>query len=373
MKKIHFISFNVPFPANYGGVISVFYHLKALSELGVKIILHCYQYGREETNILERYAEEVHYYKRNMSFNQLFSRLPFIVNTRKNTSLLGRLLEDDCPIIFEGTHVCYFINHKKLKDRKKIVRMHNVEWQYYYNMSLFEKNIKKKIYFKWESYKLKQFELGVLAQNADAILAISPRDAMYFRENNFSNIHYVPAFHANSNLVSKKGKGNYVLFQGDLSVLENEEVAKQLITQTFAKIPSIQLVIAGRNPSNLLVHLVNQYDNVKLYPNVSDEKMNELLQNAHINLLRAFQPAGMKLKLLNALFQGRFVMTNANMTQNTGLEELCIQVEKLSETPQVLKQYMQKDFSEIDIIQRKKVLEHRFSNLENARITLSLL
>jgi len=33
---IHIISFDIPFPANYGGVIDVFYKAKALTDSGVK-------------------------------------------------------------------------------------------------------------------------------------------------------------------------------------------------------------------------------------------------------------------------------------------------------------------------------------------------
>ena len=47
-KEIHLIAFNVPYPANYGGVIDVFYKLKALSQNGFKVILLAFKYGRAE-------------------------------------------------------------------------------------------------------------------------------------------------------------------------------------------------------------------------------------------------------------------------------------------------------------------------------------
>ena len=34
-NKLHFISMDVPFPPNYGGVIDVFYKLKAFHQLGI--------------------------------------------------------------------------------------------------------------------------------------------------------------------------------------------------------------------------------------------------------------------------------------------------------------------------------------------------
>ncbi|MEG2515024.1 MAG: glycosyltransferase family 1 protein, partial [Bacteroidaceae bacterium] len=47
-NKLHIISFQVPFPPNYGGVIDVFYKLKSLKDLGYYLILHTYQYKRSK-------------------------------------------------------------------------------------------------------------------------------------------------------------------------------------------------------------------------------------------------------------------------------------------------------------------------------------
>ena len=65
-NHLHIIAFDVPYPANYGGVIDVFYRVKALSEAGVKVHLHCFEYGRGEQEILKR-CHEVKYYKRDTS------------------------------------------------------------------------------------------------------------------------------------------------------------------------------------------------------------------------------------------------------------------------------------------------------------------
>jgi len=41
-KHLHIISFDIPYPANYGGVIDVFYKLRALVSAGIKIHLHAF-------------------------------------------------------------------------------------------------------------------------------------------------------------------------------------------------------------------------------------------------------------------------------------------------------------------------------------------
>lgn len=45
-KYLNIVSFNIPYPANYGGVIDVYYKLEALRACGVKLILHCFEYER---------------------------------------------------------------------------------------------------------------------------------------------------------------------------------------------------------------------------------------------------------------------------------------------------------------------------------------
>ena len=85
MKHLHIVSFDIPFPADYGGVIDVFYKIKALHELGVVITLHCFEYGeRQPQKELENYCKNVFYYKRTRSILDLLSSQPFIVKSREN-------------------------------------------------------------------------------------------------------------------------------------------------------------------------------------------------------------------------------------------------------------------------------------------------
>ena len=52
IKHLHIVAFDIPQPANYGGVIDVFYKIKALTNLGVKVHLHCYEYGRAHSKTI---------------------------------------------------------------------------------------------------------------------------------------------------------------------------------------------------------------------------------------------------------------------------------------------------------------------------------
>ena len=51
--ELNIVSFAVPFPPDYGGAIDIYYKLETLNNLGIKIYLHCFQYGRSDSKILE--------------------------------------------------------------------------------------------------------------------------------------------------------------------------------------------------------------------------------------------------------------------------------------------------------------------------------
>src|SRR3954468_14020545 len=100
--KIHIVAFDIPYPPNYGGVIDVYYKLKALSEAGVSIQLHCFEYGRGQSVHLNDFAENVFYYPRRTAKAQLFNTYPYIVLSRSAPELKTNLLNDDHPVLMEG-------------------------------------------------------------------------------------------------------------------------------------------------------------------------------------------------------------------------------------------------------------------------------
>jgi hypothetical protein len=367
--QLHLISFNVPFPANYGGVIDIFYKIKALHQLGIQIRLHCFEYGRREAEVLEQYCTKVYYYKRQTGVLAQFSPLPYIVNSRKSTELLQNLLTDTAPILFEGLHCCYYLHHPTLAKRQKLVRMHNIEWEYYQHLANLEANPIKKIFFNIESWRLKQFQHRL--QFADDIIAISKQDQSKL-EKEYTNISYVPAFHNCETMDIKTGKGNYALFHGDLSVKDNEESALYLIQNVFKDI-TIPFVIAGLHPTSRLTKAVKPFPHIQLKANLPYEDLQHLIQEAQVNILVSFQSAGMKLKLLNALFNGRFCIVNHYMKTNTALDEMSFIIHRPKAMQEQLQQLMSVEFTDLDKTKRSEIFKNQFSNLKNAKQIAELL
>lgn len=362
-EYLHIVAFDIPYPANYGGVIDIYYKVEALHELGVKVILHCYQYGREKSSKLEKVAHMVHYYQRRTFRNPFYGRMPYIVATRNTSELLQNLKSDKHPILFEGLHCTYYLDHPDLAKRIKIVRTHNVEHDYYKKLEEVETNFFKKYFFRIESERLKKHE-SVL-KHANLIAAISPSDFLHFQKK-FEHVMYLPAFHPNRDVRSVNGSGNYALYHGNLAVGENDEAARFLVNEVFKEL-DYPLYIAGSNPSKELMAAIEGKEHIQILNNLDSTEMLEYVKNAQVNVLPTFQNTGIKLKLINALFLGRHCLANSYMVQNTGLEEFC----ELANTPKQfikkLQTLMKTPFSESQILARKKALEQGFSNIQNAR------
>lgn len=323
-RHLHIVSFNVPYPADYGGVIDVYHKVRRLSEEGVKVHLHCFTYGRSESPDLERYCEEVRYYGRNMSpVLWAFDRRPFIVSSRHCRSLLRDLESDSHPILLEGLHCCDVLQYIKSRDpgRRVIVRAHNVEHDYYEALSNVEESLLRRLYLHWEARRLKRYE-PVLAK-ADEIWSITEKDKSYFKYRNYCDtVRLIPAFHASDKVISRLGQGRYWLYHGNLSVGENVEAVHHLLS-VLGPHTEWQGVVAGRAPSPSLAKEISRYPHIVMRPDPSESDMSHLVAGSQVCVLFTEQSTGLKLKLLRSLYEGRFCLVNDKMVEGTGLECLC--------------------------------------------------
>lgn len=361
-SRMHIVVFDNPWPPDYGGVIDVFNKVKYLAREGVMITLHTFTYGRRQDKHLDDLCEKVFYYPRKRVVNP-FSPLPYIVSSRRHPAVLHNLLANDAPILFEGIHTCYLLDHPALRTRTKIVRMHNIEHDYYRQAGRLEKNLLKRMYLNAESARLARFEK--ILENAGAILAISENDYKALKPR-FPQTELTGPFHSNEKVTSLPGKGNYALYHAKLSVVENDRSARWLAREVFSK-TDYPLIIAGHHPSKKLRKIAGNSGNITIAGNPSHDEIARLIREAQINVLPAFQTTGIKLKLLNALYTGRFVVANNFMADGTGCEPLC----EIAGTPE---EFLQKieflrdcTFSSDDIELRSQVLNRLFSNKELAR------
>lgn len=377
-ESLHVICFDNPYPANYGGAIDIYYRLKELKRNGVSIILHVFTYGnRQQTsNKLLEVADVLYFYPRKTGLLSNLSLLPYIVYSRRSDALLQNLLKDNFPILFEGLHSCDLLNSKLLSAREKWVRMHNVEHDYYYYLYQTATGFFKKAYFLIESLRLKFFERNLTY--AHRIFAISSNDKKHF-EQQFptTNVELLPCFSSADSGISFSSNiesDSFFLYHGNLAVSENQQAALFLIDKVVPLLNGkFCFKIAGNNPSSEIIEKVASNPNLELISNPDDTRLAELIANAKANVLITFQPTGIKLKLLNALYQGGFCVVNNFMLQGTDLDALCIEANTPKAIAMAILSLSDKNFTLEDRNKRLKVLSKIYSNSDNVKVILKLL
>ncbi|MFN8231410.1 MAG: glycosyltransferase family 1 protein [Bacteroidia bacterium] len=371
-KHINIVAFDVPFPANYGGVIDVYYKIVELQKQNIKVHLHCFKYGRNEASELENICEKVYYYNRNNSLINQFSFLPFTVKSRLNKTLLNNLLSNNYPILFEVLHTCYLLKASALKNRFKIYRHSNIEHDYYNALAKGESNWLKKIYFKIEAIKLKSFEK--IVQHAQLILTVNKKDTLYFKTK-YPKVktEYLPSFHAFNQINLSTFLKNQILFHGNLSVSENYNAAIWIINEIVSKTNN-EFIFAGLNPNQKLVELINKTKNCKLITNPNETDLQNLIKESFINILYTHQATGLKLKLLNVLYNANTIICNSKMIEGTDIEAKggVILANSPNEFIKAIAQVNNASTNSNLLLERQKLL-HSYNNQINAEKLISLL
>jgi hypothetical protein len=365
-KHLHIVCLNVPYPVNYGGVFDLFYKLPALQAAGVNIHLHCFDYGRGEQEELNKYCVSVNYYERRKGHESISATLPYIVASRKNDALLDNLLQDDYPIFMEGVHCTYLLNDERFAKRRKFVRIHNVEYQYYHDLYKTATSPLKKLYYWRESRLLKHYEAAI-AVKATAYWGVTHKDVAYYRsEYQCKTIDYLSLYLPPTwEVKGITGIGNYFLYQADLSVDANEKAAIWLLEKVFSKI-EVPFVIAGKNPSEKLQRLAHTQLHTCIVINPSEREMQDMIAKAHVNILPSFHSTGIKLKLLNALYNGRHCLVNTATVDGSGLESLCHIANTTDEFIAAIQAIENLPFVAEDLHLREIALKGTFNNEANA-------
>jgi hypothetical protein len=319
-SPIHIISFDNPYPADYGGVIDVYHKLRWLKKMGVSVYIHIFEYGgKQRSPVLEELCTDVHYYPRKTKWAALAKGFPWIIASRWNEELVHRLHKDPFPVVMEGLHATAAVYMQgRMYKQQMIMRESNIEHQYYRMLSESEKRFAKRVYLRWEAERIERLESRAIP--IDDIMAVSKEDAAWFSRNQQAKVHWIPSFHANDEIqYSRKETKNYVLYHGNLSVSENYDVVQSLAQSWTSEMPP--LYIAGKNPPEWLQkQIAIKQSFIRLIPNPEEEQMRQLIQEAGLNLLISFQRSGLKLKLLNTLHLSPNILCNEAMVHGTGLE-----------------------------------------------------
>jgi len=344
----------------------LYYKLEPLKKLGIDIHLHCIQYGNNQPQaILEKVCSQVSYYKRKKIFPIRFWGLPYIVESRIISQLINKLNQDDAPILIEGIHGTGILPHLKKKERKCIVRICNTEFIYYKNLVKTSRFSIKKLYYWSESIRLHKWENALVRQGFQ-FCSIAQLDLkIYQQQLRCKKISYIPLFIPPWPFSSLIGKGKFCLYHGNLDVTENQEAIKWLIEEVYT-VTQYPLYIAGKSNGAFVNKMRTKNTNVRWIENPTELAMQQLIADAHIHLLPSFNATGIKLKLLNALYNGRFCLVNEATIKDSGLEQLCTVANTKEAFREKIGELYYKTFTQEAIDLRKSVLEKIYNNNKNA-------
>jgi glycosyltransferase involved in cell wall biosynthesis len=367
-RKLHIVCHDVPYPPDYGGVFDLYYKIQTLHQQGIKIFLHCFTSGRDEQPILNTFCEEVYYYPRKIGHKGFSHQLPYIVCSRSSPELLDRLLQDEYPILLEGVHCTYLTQDSRFAKRKILLRLHNVESVYYKQLAKSSSSLFKKIYYLWESAVLRKYEKRI-ASNWP-LLAVTQSDAdLAAVTYQSTNIRVVPVFLPFQQIQSPQGTGCYCLYHGNLSVDENEKAVIWLLENVFNDL-SVPFLVAGKNPGNRLQRVVAKYKNCCIVSDPSDQELKDIISKAQLHVIPSFNRTGVKLKLLNALFNGRHCIVNAEAVNGTGLKEFCQMAQGANEFKHLIETFYERPFTFLDLECRREKLLSQYNNLESAGLLI---
>lgn len=370
-EYVHIVALDAPSPPDYGGAIDIYHKVVALASIGKKVILHYFQYkeGRQGAQGLEKYCVAIYPYQRQTGWQSASIRLPYIVLSRINQELVDRLNQDDHPIILEGIHCTGILDRLAKKDRKVVIRLHNDEARYYKALAQTESRLFRKTYYQIESYLLKKYQERL--PRDVCVAGLSSEDIKAFGVKGFTNLHFVPSFIPWQEITSTPGKGKFCLYHGNLSVSENEKAADWLIDHVFSQC-SIPLTIAGKGLSQKLMDKARGFKHIQMVNNPSNENLKVLLNEAHINVLPSFNSTGVKLKLVNALFNGRFCVSNLSGVAGSELDKCVFAATNTKEMIETINHLFSMSFS-IDLIEERKKVLSIYDNDYNAKLLSALI
>lgn len=361
--RLHIVCLDAPSPPDYGGAIDMFYKIKALAQTGKKINLHYFDYRPQRAaKGLENDCLAVYCYQRKGFFQALPLSCPFIVGSRINGDLINRLNEDNYPVLLEGLHCSGIVPFIK-NPQRIVLRMHNNEAAYYRHLAQSESGFLKRLYFERESRLLQSYQQRL---KKDLRLAcLSETDTASFQTDyRFTSASFVPCFIPWQAVAGKEGLGDYCLYHGNMSVSENEEAALWLLQNIFSKVEA-PLLIAGKGISKRLEKAAVRCKNVSLINNPTIKAIDGLIREAQVNVLPSMNNTGVKLKLLNALLNGRHCLTNTAGVKGSRIHTSLTVAEAAQDWIRTIETLMTQPFGETETATRKAVLA-LYDNVANA-------
>jgi glycosyltransferase involved in cell wall biosynthesis len=322
MKKILFLTPDLPYPPNGGGKIRSWMLLEYLSaryDLHICLFTKTEKQKNYEYEFLKKlkidnfYSE---YLNKERNFKNLISSyksgVPLTVyryfsNNFKNH--IEKIIEQFDTVFIDHFSMAQYIPYSF--KGKKIMHTHNAEYILWERKASLEKNPLNKFLILIESRRVKEYEKSIY-KNADKILCVSSNDVENIEKIGIdkNKIELIPATGENDLLllpdIQYSDTEKYLFYAGTLSWDANLDGLIWFMKNCWSKIteknPEIKLYIAGSSPDKKLKKIVENFKNIILLGYV--ENLEHYYSKCRVFIAPLRFGSGIKVKILNAMCRG---------------------------------------------------------------------
>ena len=199
-----------------------------------------------------------------------------------------------------------------------ILRTHNVENQIWRRMAMSERNCCKRWYIKHLALTLRAYEREHV-NDFDGVVSITDNDADYFRSEGCRKPIVTIPFAITPARVDGVAEQPGTLFHlGSMDWLPNQEGVRWFLDRVWplihSQMPSLTLHLAGRRMSDQLLNL--QLEGVHIVGEVPDAAT--FIASKQINVVPLLSGSGIRVKIIEAMSQGKAVVTTTVGAQGIG-------------------------------------------------------
>lgn len=327
--KLLWITDECPYPPNTGGRVGIWKRIEYLSKNN-EIILYSISDNYEDNSYLAdmlRYCKEVVLFKRNNKINVLKKILfyPYPAISRWPKKMTNKITETCLKInpdfvIVDGPYMIGVIPREIRKKYTLILNQHNIEFLAYKSIGMKTNNIIKKIAFLLTSFQMKRYEKKVYTESTiDLYTFVSSYDKEFFEKEYFLNNTLLVPVGAEINISDLKKNCHNIIFVAKMSYQSNEDGALWLLDKIWDKIISevedAKLYLVGKDPSKKLIEHASKHLNVAVTGTVDD--LSFFYNNTNVVVVPILAGGGVKVKLLEALGKGKYVITTTKGLEGT--------------------------------------------------------
>ena len=302
VKTIHIWSMDRLETTSYGCILEVRGQIENALKYDLQVILYAWsKKGLLNDNPMQMEGVQFHTLARRKFKIYLSKRIPYIVSSRVSKVAKHKSMVQRGTVLVNGPH-CSGIYHPK----NAILRLHNPEALYYKSLASQSKGLRS-LYFIWESLRLRKWEKKLAKEWNGEVWALTSSDSDYWNQMTpLSNSKVVgPMKTFVFNIPESKPDQKILLVPGKFSVIENENAARISLKSQDWKI-----IWAGHGASSDLK--IEGESRVKYVDKPNDEYISRLFSDAQAVLVHADHKSGIKLKLIQALYQARFIIAHEN-------------------------------------------------------------